>query len=186
MKTIDRTNLILVTALLSVASLIVPGTASAQQRFPIESKSEWQSEGKYTKQHIIDVGDIPGHQMRLVELHRTYGDNSRFAVSGVKVKETLFWGYTDYVKGVGKAMAYGVWLLEDGGKVFMELSGSSNTQPTASGAVYGMFHGTVRLTGGTGKYRGIRGAMTDIVEFNTDPDRGYNRGNSSGEYWFEE
>lgn len=186
MKTSDRTFFVLLAVLLSLASSVAPVTASAQQRFPIESKSEWQLEGKYTKQHVIDVGDVPGHQIRIVELYRTYNEKSRFAVSGVKVKETFIWGYTDYINGIGKALAYGVWVLEDGGKVFTELSGSSNTQPTGSGAFYGMFHGTVKLTGGTGKYRGIRGTMTDIVEFNTDPERGYNRGNSAGEYWFVE
>lgn len=35
------------------------------------------------------------------------------------------------------------------------------------------------------KYKGIRGTLTDAVEFNTDPTSGYNRGNTKGEYWFE-
>jgi hypothetical protein len=168
------------------ALMAFAGLAEAQQRYPIESKSEWQAEGKYTKQHIIDAGDIPGHQIRILELHRTYNEKSRFAVSGVKVKESWYWGYSDYIKGVGTAWGYSVWTLEDGGKVFVESSGNSNTQPTGSGAVEGTYHGTARLTGGTGKYRGIRGTMTDAVEFNTDPTSGYNRGNSKGEYWFVE
>jgi len=169
-----------------VTALVIADVALAQQRYPIESKSEWQAEGKYTKQHIIDAGDIPGHQIRILELHRTYNEKSRFAVSSVKVKDNWIWGYSDYIQGIGKAWGYAVWTLEDGGKVFLEYSGSANTQPAGSGAVEGTYHGTARLTGGTGKYRGIRGTMTDAVEFNTDLASGYNRGNSKGEYWFVE
>ena len=186
MKAFNRRVFIVTTVLLSSAWSVAPGTASAQQRYPIESRSEWQAEGKYTQQHIIDAGDIPGHQIRILEIRRTYNEKSRFAVSGIKVKENWTWGYSDYVLGVGKAWGYTVWILEDGGKVFLEYSGGSNTQPTGSGAVEGTFHGTARLTGGTGKYRGIRGTMTDAVEFNTDPASGYNRGNGKGEYWFVE
>ncbi len=174
------------TAAAFMTALLVVNVAWAQQRYPIETNSEWQAEGKYTQQHVIDAGDIPGHQIRILELRRTYNEKSRFAVSGVKVKENWIWGYSDYVKGVGKAWGYAVWTLEDGGKVFLEYSGSANTQPTGPGVVEGTYHGTARLTGGTGKYSGIRGTMTDAVEFNTDPTSGYNRGNSKGEYWFVE
>lgn len=169
-----------------VLGIAVTSNGWAQQRYPIESKSEWQAEGKYTQQHIIDAGDIPGHQIRILEIHRTYNEKSHFAVSGVKVKESWIWGYSDFNKGVGKAWGYVVWVLEDGGKVFSEYSGSANSRPIGSGVAEGTYHGTTRLTGGTGKYRGIRGTMTDAVEFNTDPASGYNRGNSKGEYWFVE
>ena len=179
-------GVVLSAAALTGLLLVFTSVALAQQRYPIESRSDWQAEGKYTQQHIIDAGDIPGHQVRILELRRTYNDKSRFAVSGVKVKENWIWGYSDYIKGVGKAWGYAVWILEDGNKVFSEYSGTSNTQPTGSGAVEGTYHGTARLTGGTGKYKGIRGTLTDTAEFNTDAASGYNKGNSKGEYWFEE
>ncbi len=28
----------------------------------------------YTQQHVLDVGDVPSHQIRIVEQHRTYPD----------------------------------------------------------------------------------------------------------------
>jgi hypothetical protein len=186
MKLIDRKFLIPIVALLVLATISSPGTASAQQRYPIEVRSEWTLEGRYTKQHVIDVGDVPGHQLRILEIYRTYNEKSRFAVSGVKVKESFIWGFTDYITGIGTALAYGVWILEDGEKVFSERSGSSQTQPTGAGSYYGTYHGTLKITGGTGRYRGIRGTMTEVVEFNTDLDRGYNRQHGIGEYWFVE
>ena len=179
-------GIVLSAAALTGLLLVFTSVALAQQRYPIESRSEWQADGKYTQQKIIDSGYIPGHQIRIVELYRTYNGKSRFAVSGVKVKEYWIWGYSDYIKGVGRAWGYTVWILHDGNKVFSEYSGSSNTLPTGSGAFEGTFHGTWRLTGGTGKYKGIRGTLADTVEFNTDPTSGYARGNSKGEYWFVE
>ena len=44
---------------------------------------------------------------------------------------------------------------------------------------------TTRFTGGTGKFATIRGVVTDVVKFDTDPDNGYNDGVERGEYWFD-
>ena len=43
-----------------------------------------------------------------------------------------------------------------------------------------------RITGGTGKYKGIRGLMRDTVQFDTDPASGYSRSATKGEYWFQD
>ncbi|MEX0959824.1 MAG: hypothetical protein WDZ63_11110 [Burkholderiales bacterium] len=71
--------------------LIALGSALAQQRYPIESRSEWHT-GRYTQQHIIEASDVPGHQIRIIESHRVQNDKSRMAVAGTKVKENWFWG----------------------------------------------------------------------------------------------
>lgn len=68
------------------AVAMFPATTFAQQRFKVESNSEGQV-GRYTQQLTIDVADIPGHQVRVVEIHYTYNDKSRFAFGGVKVRE---------------------------------------------------------------------------------------------------
>jgi hypothetical protein len=42
------------------------GNASAQQK----KKFVWKpGTSKYTQTHVIDVGDVPNHQLRLFELH---------------------------------------------------------------------------------------------------------------------
>lgn len=63
-------------------------------------------------------------------------------------------------------------------------AGTSQSQPTDTGARVGTYHGTARITGGTGKFKGVRGTLVDVVEFKTDPAGGYNRASSKGEYWF--
>lgn len=173
------------TAVAFVASMIVVDVAWAQQRYSIEEKPDW-STGKYTQQYAIDVGDVPGHKVRILELQYIYNDQSQFAVSGVKVKESWSRGYTDYTNGKGRSWGYGVWLLADGNKVFLEGSGTTLAEPTATGSIRGSYHGVSRLTGGTGKFSGIRGTITEMNDFDNDPKTGYNRGESKGEYWFDE
>ena len=41
---------------------------------------------KYTQQQQIDVGDAPGHQVRIYELHRTFPNNAP-VINGVAIKE---------------------------------------------------------------------------------------------------
>jgi hypothetical protein len=45
-----------------------PGELSAQEK----CKIKWENpaaNSNYTEQHVIDVGDVPGHQIRIYELH---------------------------------------------------------------------------------------------------------------------
>ena len=162
-----------------------PNVAQAQKHYPIEDKSEWSS-GKYTQQHMIDVGDLPGHKVRILELQRIYNDKSKLAVSGAQVKETWVRGYSDYTQGKGKAWGYSIWLLDDGNKIYMEWAGTTSSESTSTGSIEGIFNGVTWLRGGTGKYSAIRGTITDVTAFNNDPKNGYNRAESKGEYWFEE
>ena len=173
------------TAVAFVAALIVVDVAWAQQRYPIEDKPDW-STGKYVQQHAIDVGDVPGHKVRILELRYTYNDQSELAVSGVKVKEIWVRGYSDYTNGKGRSWGYGVWLLADGNKLLLEHSGTTLADPTATGSIRGSYHGVSRLTGGTGKFSRIRGTMSETNDFDNDPKTGYNKAESQGEYWFEE
>ncbi len=81
---------------------------------------------------------------------------------------------------------YGVWVLEDGNKIYTEWRGTSNSETTSTGSRRGTFNGTNLFIGGTGKFATIRGVVTDVVKFDTDPDNGFNDGTERGEYWFEQ
>lgn len=177
--------------LLTVASVLLSAfisfsanVAQAQKHYPIEEKPEW-STGKYIQQHAIDVDDVPGHKVRILELQYIYNDQSELAISSVKVKEIWVRGYSDYTNGKGRSWGYATWLLADGNKVFLEYSGTTLANPTATGSVRGSYHGVSRLVSGTGKFSRIRGTITEINDFDNDPKEGYNRSESKGEYWFE-
>jgi len=169
-----------------VAALIFVDVAWAQQRYPIESAGEGQISSKYTQQLAIDVGDVSGHQVRVVEIVRTYSEATKLRIMTARVKESSLRGMTDYVNGSGPARGYSVWVLDDGEKIFLAWDSISQSEPTASGSRKGSSEAVTRITGGTGKYKGIRGLMRDTVQFDTDPASGYSRSTTKGEYWFVE
>ena len=45
--------------------------ASAEEKCKV-SRVVPAANSTYTQQHVLDVGDVPGHQVRVFELHRTY------------------------------------------------------------------------------------------------------------------
>ena len=173
------------TAVVFVAVLLVVDVAWAQQKYGISTTSDGQT-SKYIQQHKIDVGDVPGHQIRIQETQRIHNEKSTLAFAGVRVKEGWVRGYSDYTNGKGAAWGYGIWILEDGNKVFYEYVGTSHAESTATGSLKGTYHGTTHIKGWTGKYKGIRGTTTDAVSFDNDPKNGYNQTQSEGEYWFED
>ncbi len=167
---------------LGLAAVLFSASAVAQQKYPYSHSMPPQS-SRYVQQHIIDVDDMPGHQVRIFEIQRKY-TNSHPVIAGVKVVETIVRGTSDYTDGVGPAQGYTTWILDDGNRVFLKWSGTSHTKLTSAGAREGTFNGTSYFVGGTGKFATIRGVSTERSEFNTDPDSGYNHTSSRGEYWF--
>jgi hypothetical protein len=53
-------------------ALTVP-VAMAQQKQHVSYNTP-ATQTTYTQQHIVDIGDVPGHQARLFEIQRTYGN----------------------------------------------------------------------------------------------------------------
>lgn len=79
-------------------ALAVPLTvpvAIAQQKHHISYDTP-ATQTIYTQQHVIDVGDIPGHQARLFEIRRTYGDDAPL-INGSRLKEQWTRGMSDYI-----------------------------------------------------------------------------------------
>ena len=140
------------------------------------------SDSKYTQQLAIDVGDIPGHQVRVYELDRVY-PNIKPNCEGLKFTEAWARGYSDYVNRNGHTWGYTVVTLENGDKIYQEYTGSVQTVVAADGSKKSSVEGTVRWTGGTGKYQGVQGIQWDHAVF--DLDKGLNAIKSEAEYWFQ-
>jgi hypothetical protein len=168
----------------ALLTLWLAGMASAQQKYPYHQATAPQS-SQFVQQHSIEVGDMPGHQIRIFEVQRAYTSEHPL-VMGTKVVEIWDRGFSDYVNGIGPAQGYGTLVLEDGNKIFEEWRGTSYSEPTSTGLRRGTFHGTSRLVGGTGKFATIRGVLTCETEFDADPKTGYSRPTCRGEYWFEQ
>jgi len=160
--------------------MAVAYAAHAQQRFKVTTSAA-ASQSKYVQQHMIDVGDMPGHQVRIYEIHRQ-GPEAEF--SGIKARESWSRGFSDYTNSTGSTSGYGEWVLEDGSRIFNRYTGTSQTVIGADGKRKGTYHGVTQITGGTGKFANIRGYIRDMTKF--DAQAGYNESSGEGEYWFEE
>jgi len=155
--------------------------AWAQQKQKITYKLPAEL-SKFTQQHVLDVGDVPGHQVRIFEVHRTF-PKDLLVVEGVRVVEEWLRGYSDYIDTNGPAWGYGIYSLENGDKIFTRLHGTSQAIVNPDGSKKNTFIGVITLAGGTGKFRGMLGTLRTTVIF--DPKAGVVEGQWEGEYWIE-
>lgn len=167
----------------AVAGLLWSGIqgASAQEKQKYSFKNP-PGASKYTQQHVIDVGDVPGHQLRVYEIHSKYAADAP-VYDGVKVVEAWTRAASDYTNGSGRNAGYGVALLANGDKIFSAVEVMSQTAVAADGSRTTRFYSVTRLTGGTGKFKGIRGAL--IGSGSTDFKTGTSGAVTEGEYWME-
>jgi hypothetical protein len=173
---------ILLTIVTGVGVTLIPAADGwAQQKCKLSGKNLAQ-DSKYVQQHMIDVEDIPGHQVRIMEIHRT-PSNAKPNCEGLKVVESWNRGYSDYINGNGRAWGYRVSILENGDKIFSQYTGNSHTTLNPDGSKKGSYTGVYVMTGGTGKYRGIQGTARELSNFNMQT--GFNEAEWEEEYWIE-
>ena len=167
--------------LISAVLLATPVLAQDKQKYYFETPP---GIAKYTQQHIIDVGDVPGHQIRAYELASKYTAEAPGPVyDGIKVVESWTRATSDYTNGSGHASGYVVSLLANGDKIFAVLELVSQTKSAADGSRKTIFTTVTRLVGGTGKFKAIRGTL--IGSGATDFKTGTSGTVTEGEYWIE-
>lgn len=154
-------------------------TGSAQEKCERKLDNSG-ADSKYTEQHVMDVGDIDGHQIRIFELHRVYASDQENC-EGLKRKEELTHGFSDYVDRNGRAWGYTVITFDNGDKIFGEFAGSSLTVVDKDGKQRSTYYGSTRYTGGTGVYLGVKGITRSRVSF--DPVANVNVSEAEEEYW---
>lgn len=150
--------------------------AVAQQKQKVSYKVP-AANAKYTQQHAIDVGDVPGHQVRVFELHRTFPTDAP-VINGVKLKEAWSRSTSDYIESNGASIGYTVYVLEDGDRFFAKTTTLGQADATGKRTSITVGH----ITGGTGKLAGIQG-MTR-ASGSADLKAGTNETQAEIEYWF--
>jgi len=164
-------------AILSLAVALPARNAAAQQKRQVSFKVD-AANSKFTQQLFLDVGDVPGHQVRALEIHRLFPSNPP-EVNGLKVKETWTRGYSDYTDNNGHNSTYTIWVVENGDKFFVR--GDTVAQSSGGGKL--SFLSASSITGGTGKLAGIQGIVRSSG--NADPKMGFNESQYEIEYWSE-
>jgi len=168
-----------------LAALSSAPTWAQQQKQPITMSAEGLK-SRYVQQHIIDVDDVAGHQIRILEIQRTYEPDKQPVVDGEHITEMWVRSFSNYTGGIGPTWGYTTWLTEKGNKIFVEASGTSESQVSQTGSKSGTYHGASRIVGGTGRFAKIRGTLVDVSKFDTDPKSGFSDIDTHGEYWFEQ
>jgi hypothetical protein len=159
--------------------LAVPATTALAQQVQKVSFKTPAANTKYTQQHSLDVGDVPGHQIRIYELHRTY-PNDPPVIGGLKLKESWGRNISDYTDSNGPGVVYTTYVMENGDKFSMRgsLVATSSTNPDGSKKSSATTVGTI--TGGTVKFTGMTGIIRTVTAF--DIKAGINEGTVEIEY----
>jgi len=177
----SRNHVLLIIALMFVGGLLAAPDVWAQEKQKYFFKAP-PGVSKYTQQQVIDVGNVPGHQLRIYELHTKYTTEAP-VYDGIKVVEAWAHGVSDYTNGSGRSMNYGTSLLENGDKIFSTTEVLMHTVVGPDGSRKSRFNTVVTLTSGTGRFKGIRGTLrgTGATDFKT----GTSDAQTEGEYWIE-
>ena len=168
-------------SLTAVLTTLAFSPVSAQERCSL-SWGIQPANTTYTQQYAIDVGDVPGHQVRIFEIHRRF-PNDTPNCEGLKRTESWVRASTDYIDRNGSVSGYLTIVLENGDKIFGRVSGTSQTITNPDGSQRSVATDVITYTGGTGKYQSVRGIQRERVIF--DPATNFNQVEADAEYWFE-
>lgn len=112
-------------------------------------------------EYSVEVGDWPGHVMLLVKQPCAWNGPD---IGGEKTKEHVVVGSVDKTSTRIAASGTGVATMESGDKTFSTFHGTASVKAGKPGDE----HGTWSFTGGTGKFKGIKGKGTYKTTFNAD------------------
>jgi hypothetical protein len=169
----------LIPKIVAILCVAVPANRALAQQMHQTSFNTTEANTEYTKQLVIDVEDVRGHQIRLFEIRRTFPKDPP-VINGVKLAETWTRGMSDFIDTTGPSTSYVIFVLENGDKFFANASATSEStvKPDGSSSYTVTLEGT--LTGGTGTLAGITGVVRTANVF--DPKTGFNEGQTEIEY----
>jgi len=150
---------------------------------PVKHKIAYMSPpGKYLQRVAVDIGDVPGHQLAVYDIQYKFESDAP-VYDGVKVAEMLVRGASDVIDGSGSSTLYAVNRLENGDMIFSQNNMVLKATVNPDGSTQAQFNTVGKITGGTGKFKGIRGVTHSVGT--TDFKTGVNLQQNEVEYWFE-
>ncbi len=166
------------TSLLCLTFALPSGSAAAEEKQRVSFKHAAENT-RYTQQHTIDVGDVPGHQIRVYELHRDFPKDAP-TINEVELKESWIRGLSDYVDTNGPQSIYNEYVMKNGDKIFARTTAVAQSLVNPDGTRKNISTAAGTITGGTGKFVGISGVLRVVNTF--DPKAGFNEGQTEFEY----
>lgn len=136
----------------AIAIALAPGIARAER---IEH-SGVKSNPRVISRNVMPINDPVGREIGtelvLSELH--------FTNSPIKVKEEWVYSQFDYVGGTGPHWGIFVDVLESGEQTVGRFEGNTVMKANPDGSWVMTWEGTHRYTGGTGKFKNVKGGGT--------------------------
>ncbi len=128
------------------------------------------------------MGDVPGHQVRVYEIHREYGKDGP-VIAGERILHQWTRASTDFADLNGAGTIYNVFILGNGDRFFTRGTQLTESIPNADRSVKSTTHTVSQITAGTGKYRNIRGLAKSVTIANIN--EGMNETQIDVEYWMD-
>lgn len=107
--------------------------------------------GKSDEQHMLEVGDHPGHSLMISKGKCTW--TKPMEIAGTQTKEDVSTDFDDVRGNKAQGHGYVVGTMANGDQIYVRIQGSSTLK---DGAVE-TGGGTWSFTGGTGKLKGVKG-----------------------------
>ena len=156
---------------LSLTVILVPMTQAADE---VAARVVYNNQ----KTESMEVGDVPGHFVGVIDqpglIFFTKGPFS--GEIGTRKGTTYF----DTVKGKGTATSYLVYTFQDGSTQSLK---AISTSTSVDGGKKLIFEGTYEITGGTGRFEGLKGKGTFKGERIGPPQPGFSYLDSMGTQW---
>jgi hypothetical protein len=109
--------------------------------------------GPIVSQAILLPSDAPKHEVTLVNRVQTW-NSADPDWNNVAVTQFVF---ADYIGGTGYHRGYNVNVHPGGDRTFLSYEGRTTRTTNPDGSWEAKFEGTMRFTGGTGRFQGITG-----------------------------
>lgn len=126
--------------------------AHAEKREQTSVKSSQRSVAKST----TAIGDVPNHEV----FQETLISAVKYANPDYKVTEEWVFNQVDQTDGAGAHRGYWIHFHEGGEQTYGTYQGNHRTVSNADGSWLSSWEGKHQFTGGTGKYKNIKGAGT--------------------------
>ena len=167
--------------LLAAASLAVSALAAAQERQEI-AYDAGNAQTRIVQSTRIAVGDAAEHVLRIYDLRRAFTGRAP-VFDGVRATQMWEQGVADTVDHNGSESAYVTFVMEDGNQVLGHYAGVVQSYRWPDGSRHYDHVGVITLTGGSGRFARLRGAIR--VRAAVDPGADSNQIESKGMYWLE-
>jgi hypothetical protein len=128
--------------------------------------------GKPDKDYKLDVGDRPGHAFEIAQGKCVY---TKGEVEGIQIKEEMYTGYSENSGDAARGQYASQISMANGDKI----NAHGDFTQAWKGGVVQTEEGRWNYTGGTGKFKGVKGKGTYKIKFAAD---GTSAAEFEGEY----